>query len=838
MDEKQLEEVGRFIAKTASDAEASAVEKASRETLEQVRRLTKEIDDIETEFRVELEGYSEQLKAGELRDQLSDSLYELKEEQTSLHQAEIAALADQMKAQEVFEAQLTKRLAEIKDGEKGIQGEQGEAGVDGLDRPLLEPVELVTERTYPKNTLGTHSGGLWIATKEALGDPESDPHAWHCILDAMTEVDFELGDDQVVTMSVRTSTGEKHSHTAKFPFMTYEDVWEEGKSYSTGQVVTKGASMWIAKEATDGCPPGNGWKQILHAKQGKPGPRGEKGETGPQGVPGRNGTDAKFPTGYLENIEAMASERKAFEDGRSDAYAITSHRGYFLPQETYRSGDVVDFDGSLFLCTSGGSWSRWADAVTSFEAFVTIPKVSVANYMLWQGNHETGRTYSAGFTVKDDQFTMVALRETDDTAAPIPEGDPLQVYAGADPVWTTDNHTGHVYSVLEVAVPTDGLYEVSALRVWLQGITADDHYQVLVQDSAGVFRELASFDGDVLGSPGWFSLNESANFLTPGSTDRIWLHQWNSNASDSQTFPWVRGANNNANVDPGSGNWTTRNTLAQLRINFIDNEGADRESVVTDSGLIGSVVRLEQADDANKWLEFVINSLTPDTGFVWYGTTSAGTGPSGEPDIGAVCNINLKVPTEQPTTYVTLAGHLTQFQTLQSYVSLDDPSTGLPSNNGVGIDLTFQSYYASPDWGLVAYSGSGSGTPAADELSQQDISWVRSSSEPFLTATVSTTNQSWTTIETLPVPAGSARKAIFSIDGKRTDGIGFFTGEFRALAWHDGGGVDVEQSAEIKLGDNRDIRVVANGDAIDLQVQGKNNEDWDWSAVIYYREVG
>jgi len=347
---------------------------------DEVLALTKnDINEAINFVRVEVDGKQQCLveqfeKAGsELANELSDKLHGA----TVEHVEQLALMTEQIKAQEIFEAQLTRRIAEIKDGEEGAQGEQGNDGADGLDRPLLEPVELVAQKDYPKSTIGTHDGGLWIATKQTVGSPADDPQAWHCMLNAMTTMSIDLMEDRKFKLSVRMSSGEVIDDTFDIPYPDHKGIWEEG-SYVKGDIVTKGHSMWLAQEDTEDQPPGNGWQQILTAPRGRDG----KSITGPQGKPGRNGSDAQLPDGFLEELVSIASENKAFEDGREAAYPVTSFRGYFKAGEAYRSGDLLDFAGGLWLCIRSGTYESVAASSGAFEQVYSSMPLGAAKVVL------------------------------------------------------------------------------------------------------------------------------------------------------------------------------------------------------------------------------------------------------------------------------------------------------------------------------------------------------------------------------------------------------------------------------------------------------------------------
>ena len=272
-------------------------------------QLNSEIEKQQAEHRTEVDALKAQLIeqndaiAGDFNERLNAEI----ERQQTIHGIEIDSIREQLadrkdvdslienidtikgelEQHRDLEQELTERIASIKDGERGEQGIQGEPGADGQDRQLLEPVEIVN-KDYPKNTLGTHDGGLWISTKQTVGDPETDPHGWHCILDAVKDMGIDLEPDGRYKLSVRMATGRVMAYNFDIPYPEHKGIWEEGE-YTKGSIVTKGSCFWQAIDDTSGAPPGNGWRQILSAPRGKAGPAGKSIE-GPQGKPGRNAT--------------------------------------------------------------------------------------------------------------------------------------------------------------------------------------------------------------------------------------------------------------------------------------------------------------------------------------------------------------------------------------------------------------------------------------------------------------------------------------------------------------------------------------------------------------------
>jgi hypothetical protein len=265
--------IGKVIAEAQLDSHAvtdAKLESLKDEFAEEHKRLGGEIE--------------QQIE--ETRKFADDLMVKASDRNAEYHSDKLAELVSQRKIIEAALGDIAVLKDTIKDGEKGDKGEPGERGQDGLDRPLLEPVELKDDKDYEKSTLGTYNGSLWLSTKNAVGTPDDDPHAWHCVLDAMTSIDVDLCSPHEYQLTIKMGTGKILEQKFHIPYPEHMGIYDEEKSYKKGNIVTKGNSLWQAMEDTDGTPPGNGWQQILNAPRGKQGLPGKSIE-GPQGKPGR-----------------------------------------------------------------------------------------------------------------------------------------------------------------------------------------------------------------------------------------------------------------------------------------------------------------------------------------------------------------------------------------------------------------------------------------------------------------------------------------------------------------------------------------------------------------------
>lgn len=735
--------------------------------------------------------------------QLSNSEDKVLDDKISAVVLDIQKLIEERNDFDILKAQVDTRLSELKDGEKGDQGEQGEPG---LDKPLVEPVAIL-QKDYPKNTLGTYNGGLWISTKDSVGDPEQDPLAWHCVLDAMSTMSIDLQEDHTFRLSVRMGTGKEIVDTFEIPYPEGKGIWEEGESYKKGNIVTKGHSLWQAMEDTDGAPPGNGWQQILTAPRG---PKGEAGKSieGPRGKPGRNGRDAVLPENFVEDLIAIASERKAFEDGRTGSEAITSFRGYFMPGESYRSGDVVNFNGSLYLATRSGSPNNVSDG---FELMLGVPKVAVANFMLWQGQWKQ-KSYNAGFTVRDGDWTMVATRSTEERAAPQPIGAEYNIYAGLDP---TTSDTAKTVTFGQRYVLGQGGY-ITGYRVFT---VAGNIYRTYVdRDPLGEnrFELLSAFTG----TGGWQEFSIIPVLVAGGNAFDL-LAIVNEPAGTPVTveaeYNYLTPQNASA---PAAGEATHgRSTPSILNISTTDNQANDRSALFATLSP-GDII-------SGGGQEWVIQNIDNNT--TWYAFTVAPAAVGAE----GVQIFNFDTVTATPIIYLEDVDYYVGTG-IKGRLAVDGGYADLSlDDNAYGIDIVVQEAYVPTDWEVVS--------PPSQVVPQDSpavaLSLAGSAPSPKLSGQVRTLQNGWVEMKRLPVPSGTGYLFEVSVAGKRVDGYAYCAGRYGALVSRNGSiDVDVANIYE-HFAPGLGFRIISDGSDAVFQVEGHVSQEWEWHMVGVGRKI-
>ena len=322
-------------------------------------------------------------------------------------------------------------------------------------------------------------------------------------------------------------------------------------------------------------------------------------------------------------------------------------------------------------------------------------------------------TYYIHDVVTDGSYLMTANKETTDRPAPQPTGAPAFIMPEG-PLWNVLQYTGSVFSGMHIGVPAGQLIEVQAVRIWVQNISADAHYQLVIYDAiADRFIIGDSFDGDILQAPGWVTRDVDPFFITDADDFFVLTHNSNSAGTTDFNHPWVRGANTNQDVNPGAGNWTRDNQNQRLRISTTDDDATDRS---TELGAVvpGTIIQLQDEADLNAYEQYEVIDVTDLGTWFLFDVLFLDVGTSGNPTIGLTQQVYFEVPIAAPTDYVTLTDHFLNSPNVGGYLAFDSAIGGTDTDDGYGIDIQLQQFSASDDWDLMAVTGGTGGAGGGD----------------------------------------------------------------------------------------------------------------------------
>lgn len=181
-------------------------------------------------------------------------------------------------------------------GDRGERGEPGPAGIAGRDALQIDLLPAIdTEKSYPRGTFSQHEGGViysFRTTTPINGDLEKS--GWAVALDGIAAIEELPSEDlRELAIQLRRTSGNLLVIRRYFPIPIYEKVWEEGREYRKGSVVSRGGSMWHCNtDRTRVAPNGQTSDWTLCVKEGRDGRHGKDGIAGERGPEGKAGRDA------------------------------------------------------------------------------------------------------------------------------------------------------------------------------------------------------------------------------------------------------------------------------------------------------------------------------------------------------------------------------------------------------------------------------------------------------------------------------------------------------------------------------------------------------------------
>ena len=373
-----------------------------------------------------------------------------------------------------------------------------------------------------------------------------------------------------------------------------------------------------------------------------------------------------------------------------------------------RDGDIY-FDkpnADIWYKDPINGWELWLTTYSE-DQIDTLVAARVRWRNLW-----VQQLYEQNDMVRDGAYTMIANVQTTDKAAPVPVSGLVNLYPD-NPLWTDLDFTGSITSGTRLTPPADRFFEVSAIRVWIPDNTSNAHYQVIIIDlNTGLFTVSSVFDGDILAVPGWLSLPIDPVFIGDNDDIVIALISANSAADTLFDHPWVYTGTSQAG-GPGLGNTNRTNQQDVIRIDKIDDDGADQSAQLA-SVLPDSTIRVAEEANLSDFFEYIVIANTDLGAYHEFNVSLINTGLGG-PGVGVRCTVNFVVPIPLPAAYVQILNQWVSDPNIQGYTQFNGIIGGTFDEHGYGVDVTIQEFSASDDWDLVAVSGGSGGGGSGGE---------------------------------------------------------------------------------------------------------------------------
>jgi len=312
--------------------------------------------------------------------------------------------------------------------------------------------------------------------------------------------------------------------------------------------------------------------------------------------------------------------------------------------------------------------------------------------MKWEGAWDPERTYLKDCVVRDDEWTMIANKETDDRPAPQPIGSPFFPSGLGDfPTWDTD-------SVSEEQILRGARYLTPAVgytlgyRVWA---VPGNTYRVLhVTDPLGVpiFEYSEEF---TVSQEGWITVALGQVLVLTFTVFDVLLVISPGSPTVSQFFaPWDY-KRSNGDALPGEANHQNSGGGDEIRFNIEDDDSND-QSVNLATVNIGDTF-------TNGTLTWEITDITLVGDNYRFGVNPAAR------DSENLYTFTFTVTDPEVLTWVEIPDLYLPNLFVAGLTSDDGYDNVVTNDVGYGVDVLFQEAYVSNDWELVAVSGGSSG---------------------------------------------------------------------------------------------------------------------------------
>ncbi len=360
--------------------------------------------------------------------------------------------------------------------------------------------------------------------------------------------------------------------------------------------------------------------------------------------------------------------------------------------------------GSLFLRTDGSQYTKFQNTGSGVEGdWIFHPKEGSADRVKWRNLWQAG-TYNLNEMVRDGDWTMIANTTTTDRPAPVTEGEP-EFALEDSPSWATASESTPRITGARFTI-TDEIVLIEAIRIWVENTDADTEYFFQLVDVTDSSNEKVLFDGSIDNAvQGWVEVDIGSLLLTSGQTFDLRSFQLKQTPASEFTHPWDSDIPDDVGGDPGSGNWSRDSFFTTIRINETDSGVVDRSADLATLGA-GDKIEINETGSTRRVEHYTIVSAVDQGAWVEYTVTldyvdqairdNKGCDIHGE-NTGAPANVDIPSLANEWLNVADVDGfNVTDVTTIAA--SLDD--------NAYGVDIKFAELVASPDWDLVAFSGS------------------------------------------------------------------------------------------------------------------------------------
>ena len=310
--------------------------------------------------------------------------------------------------------------------------------------------------------------------------------------------------------------------------------------------------------------------------------------------------------------------------------------------------------------------------------------------------------------------SILAIANKSTTESPVPQATSRKFFSiPNNPTWITNNATNYIQSGVRVS-NFNGLYELSAIRVWIGDNASDTSYRIVIENNTdNTVKALDSFDGDYLTSAGWVTIPYFMTLLE-GSNYTFYVIATKNTATTDSNFDWDYKGFSASSTDPGAGNLNHNGDHSILRIDQFDDDNGDQATALS-SITPGTIIRVEDDTDATKYFEYEVVRNTNKSGWFEYDVVLLETASVGPPPV-ARAKVTIKLPVYLSAYYPNLTNQFVSSTVFDGYINVGGAGDTY-DDNGYGIDLQIQTFSESDDWDIMPGS---TGFGVSDQADPKD----------------------------------------------------------------------------------------------------------------------
>jgi len=322
--------------------------------------------------------------------------------------------------------------------------------------------------------------------------------------------------------------------------------------------------------------------------------------------------------------------------------------------------------------------------------------------LVWRGVYD-GSDSIKGDVKREGAWTMVAVNDTVDAPAPFPVGDVEPALSGE--AFATQSEIATITMKHTYTMASSGW--VNSMKVWVPAVGASITHRLWISnitdiDNPRVFQVLLP---DLIPDQ-WNVVPIGQEIGLAGEVFAVVLTASNASTETTVTGDWTKLAKSDATV-PLAGEWVANNARTRIRINVLDDLGADRKTELMTS-IQESVWQFIQDGAGSKSQVFVQISAPIDGGtYVEFDVTETQVGLGGRVDNSALSGLTLTIPTSEAMQYSEDTNYTTPLPDFLTSLVPELQFDGVVQtigNSVFGIDFEFQRGSISPDWEVVAYA--------------------------------------------------------------------------------------------------------------------------------------